>query len=632
VRRFPLALGAVAGTAGYQAYALLVLAPDVSDSLGTGRVFLAAAAAFAALVSALAGLGLAAIARRHHVRLALAAAIGWVVCTALTATVTAVWPLLLAAATGGALAASVRALHPALVFADAGSEPRRSLAAHAAAASITGAAGMAVVAALGERLTWRVSFLLLGGMTIAAVLPALRLPDRDAPHADLRMSEAMRRLMLIPTVRLLATAYAAVGMLLFPVTASLLTLFDRRWGLGFGARGWTLAALAPFAVVVIALAGTGRLHVNPGVLLATTAACLLVGVFVPFRPVAFILLAVATASVAALLPLMDTMLLAVAPQDLRTHAGALSGAMLAGPGTVGGLLFLSTFEPRFGVSVALALLAVPVLGAALLVRRATECVEEDVRRLTTDAVPDSSGALLACRQIDFAYGPVQVLFGVDFTVRAGEMVALLGTNGAGKTTLLNVISGLGLPMHGSIHYDGSDVTYLEAERRLELGIAQISGGRAVFRSMTVLENLRVFGHALRRNRTELQRGIDESLEVFPKLRERSRQRAGTLSGGEQQMLALAKAFIQKPKLLLVDELSLGLAPKVVAELLEMVKRINANGAAVVLVEQSVNVALTLVDHAYFMERGEIRFDGKAKELLARPDLLRAVFLEGARRR
>jgi ABC-type branched-subunit amino acid transport system ATPase component len=209
------------------------------------------------------------------------------------------------------------------------------------------------------------------------------------------------------------------------------------------------------------------------------------------------------------------------------------------------------------------------------------------------------------------------------------MVALLGVNGAGKSTLLKVISGIGLPSKGTVRYRGQEVTYLDAERRLRLGITQIPGGRAVFGPMTVVENLRSYGYTLGRDKGAVERAIDATFEAFPRLHERRASLASTLSGGEQQMLGLSKALMLRPRLLLIDELSLGLAPVVVGQLLEMVRRINADGTAVVLVEQSVNIALNLVEHAYFMEKGEMRFDGRADELLARDDLLRAVFLQGA---
>src|SRR5207244_7333203 len=228
--------------------------------------------------------------------------------------------------------------------------------------------------------------------------------------------------------------------------------------------------------------------------------------------------------------------------------------------------------------------------------------------------------------VDFSYGKLQVLFDVDFTVDDGEMVALLGVNGAGKSTLLKVISGIGLPSAGSIRFRGQDVTYLDAERRLRLGITQVPGGRAVFPPLSVVDNLRVYGYALGRGERGLGKAIERCFEAFPRLAERRNQPASTLSGGEQQMLGLCKALILDPRLLLIDELSLGLAPVIVAQLLDMVREINAEGTAVVLVEQSVNIALQVARHAYFMERGEIRFDGPSDELLRRSDLLRGVFL------
>jgi ABC-type branched-subunit amino acid transport system ATPase component len=160
-------------------------------------------------------------------------------------------------------------------------------------------------------------------------------------------------------------------------------------------------------------------------------------------------------------------------------------------------------------------------------------------------------------------------------------------------------------------------------------MTHIPGGRAVFGSMSVVDNLRGFAYSMSRDRRAIERAIEGSFEAFPRLYERRNSSAATLSGGEQQMLGLSKAVMLRPRLLLIDELSLGLAPVIVEQLLDMVRRINADGTAVVLVEQSVNIALNLVEHAYFMEKGEMRFDGRSSDLLARDDLLRAVFLGGA---
>jgi len=237
---------------------------------------------------------------------------------------------------------------------------------------------------------------------------------------------------------------------------------------------------------------------------------------------------------------------------------------------------------------------------------------------------------LTCRGVDVAYDQVQVLFGVDLDVQEGEIVALLGTNGAGKSTLLKAISGLVDPIAGSIAFDGRDITHADAVTTSKLGIIQVPGGRAVFPTLTVAEHFRC-GTWLyaSEDEAEVQARVDRVLELFPRLRERWDQMAGNLSGGEQQQLGLGMAFVAKPRLLIIDELSLGLAPTIVEQLLDIVRAIHDQGCTIVLVEQSVNVALTIASRAYFMEKGEVRFSGPTEELLERGDILRSVFLQGA---
>jgi branched-chain amino acid transport system ATP-binding protein len=247
-----------------------------------------------------------------------------------------------------------------------------------------------------------------------------------------------------------------------------------------------------------------------------------------------------------------------------------------------------------------------------------------------EAARVDGSAFLSCRGVDVAYDQVQVLFGVDLDVEEGEIVALLGTNGAGKSTLLKAVSGLVDPIAGSIVFDGRDVTHADAVATSRLGIIQVPGGRAVFPTLTVAEHFRC-GTWLYADEDEatVQARIDRVLELFPRLRERWDQMAGNLSGGEQQQLGLGMAFVAKPRLLIIDELSLGLAPTIVEQLLEIVRAIHEQGCTIVLVEQSVNVALTIASRAYFMEKGEVRFSGPTEELLERGDILRSVFLEGA---
>jgi branched-chain amino acid transport system ATP-binding protein len=228
------------------------------------------------------------------------------------------------------------------------------------------------------------------------------------------------------------------------------------------------------------------------------------------------------------------------------------------------------------------------------------------------------------------YGPVQVLFSIDMEIGDGEIVALLGTNGAGKTTILRVISGVMKPALGDVIWNGESITGMRPPEVLRRGVVQMPGGRGVFPGMSVQENLEVAGFSFGRDNARLRTRIEAVLEFFPLLAERRRQVAGSLSGGQQQMLTLAKSFIVEPKVLLVDELSLGLAPKIVEELLEIIRRLNSEGVAVVLVDQHVDLALSIASRAYFLERGEIRFSGPSKRLRGRDDLLRSVFLTGAR--
>jgi ABC-type branched-subunit amino acid transport system ATPase component len=465
---------------------------------------------------------------------------------------------------------------------------------------------------------------------------------------SLRFFETVRRIMLIPTMRRLLAAYAAFGVLLIPFQTFLFFFLEERWGLGPGGRGLFFAGVAVVsigALVAFGRRGEARFRKEPGALLRLAGALLasavvLVGLggLVPWFWGMAACFAGAFALIAVLTPALQSAQLSVVPSQMRPHASALAGIFVGGVGGIVGALFLSGIDRRFGVGGTMVSLVIPGVLAALLLVSSAKLVDKDLDRMIDEVIEDeeirritSSGGrlpMLACRNVDFSYGQLQVLFGVDFTVDDGEMVALLGVNGAGKSTLLKVISGIGLPNRGSVRFRGTDITFLDAERRLRLGVTQIPGGRAVFGPMTVVENLRSFGYTLGRNSKELDSAIERCFDAFPRLAERRNQNASTLSGGEQQMLGLSKGLILRPQLLLIDELSLGLAPVIVGQLLEMVRRINAEGTAVVLVEQSVNIALNLVDHAYFMEKGEIRFDGRAQDLLARDDLLRAVFLEG----
>ena len=283
----------------------------------------------------------------------------------------------------------------------------------------------------------------------------------------------------------------------------------------------------------------------------------------------------------------------------------------------------------------IAVLGLPLVAVGFGVRRFStpaRDAEKVMATSTATTVPrrvlaaESRPPLLSVEQLSVSYGSVQVLFGVDLEVHDGAVVALLGTNGAGKTTLLRAVSGLEPTLGGRIVYAGLDITKTRPTWRVGMGLHQIVESEAVVGPLTVAENLALFGHGVDRGRRA--RRIAEAYELFPRLAERSGQRAATLSGGEKQMLGLAKAIVTPPRLLLIDEFSLGLAPTVIADVVPVIRRIADRGAAVLLVEQSVSVALSVSDHAYVMEKGEIGFSGPAEQLRARPDLLRAAYLEG----
>jgi ABC-type branched-subunit amino acid transport system ATPase component/ABC-type branched-subunit amino acid transport system permease subunit len=234
---------------------------------------------------------------------------------------------------------------------------------------------------------------------------------------------------------------------------------------------------------------------------------------------------------------------------------------------------------------------------------------------------DSATAALRVRALDVEYDGVQVLFGVDVDVMEGETVAVLGTNGSGKSTLLRAVSGLVRARHGTITLFGRDATRLAPERIAAMGVGNAPGGTGVFPSLTVAEHLRL-ARWLRRD----ARAADDALARFPQLAERRHECAGDLSGGEQQLLTLTMALVMQPRLLLVDELTLGLAPAVADHVVQLLRELRAAGTTIVVVEQSLDVALRLADRAYFLEHGEVRFEGPPQELLERPDLVRAVFL------
>ena len=236
--------------------------------------------------------------------------------------------------------------------------------------------------------------------------------------------------------------------------------------------------------------------------------------------------------------------------------------------------------------------------------------------------------MLEVDNIDVTYGHVQALFGVSMRVDDGELVALIGANGAGKTTTLRTISGLLRPLAGSVKLDGKRIDKMRPEDIVKLGVSHLPEGRGMFPNLTVEENLKMGFYTRRSDRKMWKESVERVTELFPRLKERWTQAAGTMSGGEQQMLALSRAVLPNPRLLMVDELSLGLAPVVVQQLFQLLVEINKQGTTVLLVEQYVNQALRIADRAYVLEKGSVSLEGSAKDLLRSSDVVQASYMGG----
>jgi len=235
-------------------------------------------------------------------------------------------------------------------------------------------------------------------------------------------------------------------------------------------------------------------------------------------------------------------------------------------------------------------------------------------------------ALLEADGVHVAYGRVEAVRGVSLTLAAGQIVTVIGANGAGKTTLLAALMGL-LPARGGMRYDGADLAALEVEDRVERGLCLVPEQRELFSDLTVADNLLLGGYVQRRDGARVRARLDEIFSLFPHLAERRRQVAGTLSGGERQMLALGRVLMARPRLLMLDEPSLGLAPLIVREIFRTIIALRAQGVSILLVEQNARAALECADYAYLLETGEVRLHGPAPELIRDPRLA-SLYLGG----
>jgi ABC-type branched-subunit amino acid transport system ATPase component/sugar phosphate permease len=469
---------------------------------------------------------------------------------------------------------------------------------------------------------------------------------KDAPPISLGAS--YQRIMQIRTYKNSLVAFTAVGFSWVAVPLFVSLYLDEEFHLSAFERALVVLAPGILGIVIVPLVARrfdtlfrksppaslvlcGALFIPAGILIAVQMA-------MPNALSFAIVAALYGVIVAAQLVMIPTLFANANPYYLRAQGTAIGMAMILGIGGFGGALVGGLLADAVGLRFAIVALALPtnIIGGLLLMngarflRNDMSMNVEEMREVQAEherlqANPDDL-PVLQLRNIDFSYGPVQVLFDLHLDVRRGETLALLGTNGAGKSTVLRVISGLGIPSRGVVRLNGHNVTLCSPETRVKWGIHQLPGGKAIFAPMSVRENLEMAGFMYRGDRVDRRARFDRALSVFPELRDRLGDTAGSLSGGQQQMLGLAMALMHDPEILLIDELSLGLAPVMVESLLGVVDRLKAEGHTMIIVEQSLNVALAIAERAIFMEKGRIRFEGASADLLQRDDLVRAVFL------
>ena len=539
----------------------------------------------------------------------------------------------------------------------------RVFSAHRAANAVGACLGPLTAGLLAAEFGWRAPFLVFVVPTIVFVVLAFWLKEpvrggheRAAMGASAEViateevppsfGEGWRMVWKIETLRRIWYSLPFLGASLIGFVSLAALMYEEQFDLDEKARGFVAAGVEPaqlLGVIVGARIATRLMAKDTSLVMRflslvafVVSGALLVFALAPNIVVAIAANVVIAGALAVLGPgILASLSLAIPPR--ARSIGFSVGALWVMPGLVF-LPVLGAVADRWGIRWGMVLMVPIFLVGGLIIASAKVSVNRDIAQVWKASAARAEAAheraagrskLLLVRDLEVGYGDVQVLFGVDVEIGEGEIVALLGTNGAGKSTLLKAISGIVEADNGAVIFDGRDITHAPPHEIAALGIAQMPGGHGVFGDLSVRENLSMGAWGQRGDRAATRAGLEEVLGFFPVLRQRLDDPASDLSGGQQQMLALGMAFLSRPRLLMIDELSLGLAPVIVEQLLPIVEGIAAGGTTVVIVEQSVNVALTVAQTAFFMEKGQIRFHGPTAELLDRPDVLRSVFLEGA---
>lgn len=510
---------------------------------------------------------------------------------------------------------------------------------------------------------WRLVFFVIALLALPIAISALFLTDprrgrnemqavlgeeleEDEDELPISLSVAFARLKKIRSFHFFLVGMAALGFALFTIPLFLNLFLEDEFGLSAFERGVFGSLTILPAFVAVAFAGRRsdqlfrdsppRAMVFLGSLVGAFGVFIVVALYMPTVVLLGIFFSIGLALSRAGFAIIPGIVASVIPHRLRSRGIALIGVYLFVFGSFFGAVLTGLLSDAFGERMALTLVVLPatLIGGGLIahgaryIRRDISLVVEELteeqEELERVRTVDRATPVIQVRNLDFSYGKVQVLFDIAFDVQKGECLALLGTNGAGKSTVLRVISGLGVADRGVVRLNGRTITYADPELRTRVGIVQLMGGKATFGPLTIGENLRMAGFVYRGEDLAARR--ERVLGLFPQLRERMDDDARDLSGGQQQMLALAMTLMHDPEVLIIDELSLGLAPIIVQELIAVVEQLKADGRTMILVEQSLDVALAVADRAVFMEKGQIRFEGAMAELAEREDLVRAVFL------
>jgi len=651
--------------------AFQVLAPDIQDAFNLSDGAIGIIGALAALTLFLTALPLGSLGdRMRRTTIAGVCTIVWSVFAFLTGFVNVIWQLVAVRVVTGMGQANEQPIQSAILADAYPPEGRGRVFGIHRGASTVGlmlgpvlAGGIAAVAGGDDGWRWAFIVLSVPALVLGIAVLFVREPKRgrheqlavlgeelgESGEAPISLSAAFARLKKIRSFYYLMAALGAFGMAVTTVPIYLNLILEDHLNLSAGSRG--VVGTITYSGAVIGAAIGGRyadtlFRRNPestfrfaGAALAALGIGFAFQAYAPNRYVYVAVGIIAQACLYAGLVPAGPAVAAIVPYRLRSTGFAMVGLYLALVGGLGGAILLGMVADMTNERMAVAIVSpLACLTAAALLAYGARFVRQDIARSVADLIEErdelervAAGGdipVLQVHNIDFSYGQVQVLFDVSLEVQRGEVLALLGTNGAGKSTVLRVISGLALPTRGVVRLNGRNVTYTDAELRVRSGIVQVPGGKAIFPTLDVGENLVAGAYGFVWETDRVQQRVDEVLDLFPVLRDRLDQQAGTLSGGEQQMLALAKALLLDPEILIIDELSLGLAPVVVQQLLETIDGLKAKGITMIIVEQSVNVALTVADRAIFMEKGQVRFEGPAQELLERDDLVRAVFFSG----